>query len=141
MLLIPCAVGTGFHTMFVMDLAPANLALKFIGFAALVFRFHWIFSLRARCPWCGELTAMKARTAHSSRRRRQESGDQPWNYPKVQLEMFQSPRHKIKRSRLLMMMAPDLSFSVTVDEALFPPAAWSPERDGMLPACNTLAKR
>jgi hypothetical protein len=53
-----------------MDRAPANLALKFIGFAALVFRFHWIFSLRARCPWCGEFTAMKARTAHSSRRRR-----------------------------------------------------------------------
>jgi hypothetical protein len=112
MLLIPCAVGTGFYTMFVMGDASADIALKLIGLTALVFLVHWICALFARCPrcltgsfsrrgcsrhgssrsllgshrlrvavsvlfrnhfrcpWCGELTAMKARAGHSSRRRR-----------------------------------------------------------------------
>jgi len=111
-LLIPCAMAMACYTMFVMERAPAGIALKLIGVAALLFLVHWVLSLRARCPrcltgsftrrscsrhgsarsllgshrlrvavsvvfrnhfqcpYCGELTAMKARTAQSSRRRR-----------------------------------------------------------------------
>lgn len=111
-LLIPSALGMGCYTMFMMDHAPAGIALKLIGLAVLVFLIYWVLSLSTRCPrclvgsfsrrgcsrhgssrslfgshrlrvavsvlfrnhlqcpWCGELTAMKARTAHSSRRRR-----------------------------------------------------------------------
>lgn len=112
LLLVPCAVGAGLYTMFVMERAPAAVALKLIGISLLVFVLHWLFSLRAlcprclagsftrrgcsrhgssrsllgshrlrvavwvifrnhfQCPHCGEYTAMKSRSARSSRRRR-----------------------------------------------------------------------
>lgn len=112
LVLVPCAVGMGFYTMFVMDRATAALALQIIGLALLVFVLHWLFSLRAlcprclagsfsrrscsrhgssrgllgshrlrvavsvifrnqfQCPYCGEYTAVKARSARSIRRRR-----------------------------------------------------------------------
>jgi len=46
LLLIPCAVGMACYTMFVMDSAPAGLALKLIGLAALVFLVHWILVIQ-----------------------------------------------------------------------------------------------
>ena len=52
LVLVPCAMVMGLYTMFVMDRAAAALALKFIGLAALVFVFHWLFSRRALCPRC-----------------------------------------------------------------------------------------
>lgn len=52
LIVFPCAVGMGCYTMFVMEAAPASIALKLIGLAAILFLVHWILSLHARCPRC-----------------------------------------------------------------------------------------
>ena len=51
-LLTPGAVVMACYTMVVMKREPASIALMLFGLAGLVFLFHWLLSLRARCPRC-----------------------------------------------------------------------------------------